>query len=148
MAKKFVSLGVPEEVKHLIKKIAKRERMKIYETVEIAIRQFLNELTYKRGEKRYHAGYTIDRDIWYAFKLVNSVAQLKMAREELNGEKVEKYHRMTLATLKQISERLNLDTKDLERAIDKFLKEPTGINKANVNDKTKVLMARIILRGG
>jgi len=146
-AKRFVSVGVPEPIKEMIKKVAKRQKMRIYQVVEMAIRQYITEQTYKKGEKTYHAGYTIDRKIWYAFKLANSIAQLKMAKSELDKEKVEKYHEMTLNTLNQLATRLNVDTKEVESAIDEFLKNPTGINTAKLNDATKILMARIVLGG-
>jgi len=141
------SIGVKEEVKKIVDEIAKRRGLKKYEVVELAIRQFAKEQKYKRGEKEYHWGYDIDRELWYAFKLVNSIAQLKFAVEEFNDEnRVSFYKRLTMQTISQIEERLGVDLDNVKKAVEKFVENPIGKNKANLNDETKVAMARILFQ--
>ena len=138
-------IGVPEELKNLVDRIAKRERMKKYEVVETAITQFAMAQTYKRRGKEYLAGYTIDRAFWYMFKLANSVAQLKMAVElELSESEVKQYYDSTMKTIEQIEERLNVELDDLRRAIENYVKKPNNTSKVKVNDETKFAMMRIL----
>jgi len=147
----WTCVGVKSDVKKIIDEIAKRRGMKKCEVVEVAVRQLLKEQKYKRGEKEYHWGYDIDRPLWYAFKLANSVAQLKTI-VELNGDekgdekKINEYRNMTMNTINQIEERLGVDLDNVKRAIDRFLKTPNGRMKAYLNDETKVAMARILFQ--
>jgi len=141
----FRTVGVKEEVKQIIDEIARRRGWKKYKVVELAIRQFAKEQKYSRGEKKYHWGYDIDRNIWYAFKLVNSVAQLKFAVEEFNDEnRINLYKNLTMQTINQIEERLGVDLDNVKKAIDKFLENPNGRTKANLNDETKFAMVKIL----
>jgi len=143
----WTCVGVRSDVKKIIDEIAKRRGMKKCEVVEVAIRQFAKEQKYKRGEKEYHWGYDIDRHLWYAFKIANSVAQLKTI-VELNGDekKINEYRNMTMNTINQIEERLGVDLDNVRKAVEKFLQNPSGRNKANLNDETKVAMARILFQ--
>ena len=63
----FKTVGVKEDVKEIIDEIARRRGWKKYKVVELAIRQFAKEQKYGKKEKKYHWGYDIDRNIWYAF---------------------------------------------------------------------------------
>ena len=143
----WTCVGIKSDVKKIIDEIAKRRGMKKCEVVEVAIRRFATEQKYKRGEKEYHWGYNLDRELWYAFKLANSVAQLKTIIE-LNGDekKINEYRNMTMNTINQIEERLGVDLDNVKRAIDRFLKNPNGRMKAYLNDETKVAMARILFQ--
>lgn len=141
----FKTVGVKEDVKQIIDEIARRRGLKRYKVVELAIRQFAKEQKYGKKEKKYHWGYDIDRNVWYAFKLVNSIAQLKFAIEEFNDEsRINLYKNLTMQTINQIEERLGVDLKDVKKAIDKFLENPNGRTKANLNDETKMAMVRIL----
>lgn len=141
----FKTVGVKEDVKQIIDEIARRRGLKRYKVVELAIRQFAKEQKYGKKEKKYHWGYDIDRNVWYAFKLVNSIAQLKFAIEEFNDEsRINLYKNLTMQTINQIEERLGVDLKDVRKAIDKFLENPNGRTKANLNDETKMAMVRIL----
>jgi len=141
----FKTVGVKEDVKQIIDEIARRRGWKRYKVVELAIRQFAKEQKYGKKEKKYHWGYDIDRNVWYAFKLVNSIAQLKFAIEEFNDEsRINLYKNLTMQTINQIEERLGVDLKDVKKAIDKFLENPNGRTKANLNDETKMAMVRIL----
>jgi len=141
----FRTVGVKEEVKQIIDEIARRRGWKKYKVVELAIRQFAKEQKYGKKEKKYHWGYDIDRNIWYAFKLVNSVAQLKFAVEEFNDEnRINLYKNLTMQTINQIEERLGVDLDNVKKAIDKFLENPNGRTKANLNDETKFAMVKIL----
>ena len=141
----FKTVGVKEDVKEIIDEIARRRGWKKYKVVELAIRQFAKEQKYGKKEKKYHWGYDIDRNIWYAFKLVNSVAQLKFAVEEFNDEsKINLYKNLTMQTINQIEERLGVDLDNVKKAIDKFLENPNGRTKANLNDETKFAMVKIL----
>jgi len=141
----FKTVGVKEDVKQIIDEIAKRRGWKKYQVVETAIRQFAKEQKCGKGEKKYHWGYDIDRNIWYAFKLVNSVAQLKFAVEEFNDEnRINLYKNLTMQTINQIEERLGVDLDNVKKAIDKFLENPNGRAKANLNDETKFAMVKIL----
>ena len=141
----FKTVGVKEDVKQIIDEIARRRGWKRYKVVELAIRQFAKEQKYGKKEKKYHWGYDIDRNVWYAFKLVNSIAQLKFAIEEFNDEsRINLYKNLTMQTINQIEERLGVDLKDVRKAIDKFLENPNGRTKANLNDETKMAMVRIL----
>jgi len=145
--KRWVSIGVTEELRDLIKQVSKRENIRMYQVVEIAIRRYLTEQKYKRRDREYHAGYTIDKELWYAFKLVNSIAQLKFVVEEFDEEsKVKQYHKLTLKTISQIEERLGIDLDNVKKAIEKFVDNPNGVTKAKLNDETKVAMARILFQ--
>ena len=143
----WTCVGIKSDVKKIIDEIAKRRGMKKCEVVEVAIRRFATEQKYKRGEKEYHWGYNLDRELWYAFKLANSVAQLKTIIE-LNGDekKINEYRNMTMNTINQIEERLGVDLDNVKRAIDRFIKNPNGRMKAYLNDETKVAMARILFQ--
>ena len=141
----FRTVGVREEVKQIIDEIARRRGWKKYKVVELAIRQFAKEQKYGKKERKYHWGYDIDRNIWYAFKLVNSVAQLKFAVEEFNDEsRINLYKNLTMQTINQIEERLGVDLDNVKKAIDKFLENPNGRTKANLNDETKFAMVKIL----
>jgi len=141
----FRTVGVKEEIKQIIDEIARRRGWKKYKVVELAIRQFAKEQKYGKKEKKYHWGYDIDRNIWYAFKLVNSVAQLKFAIEEFNDEnRINLYKNLTMQTINQIEERLGVDLDNVKKAIDKFLENPNGRTKANLNDETKFAMVKIL----
>jgi len=141
----FKTVGVKEDVKEIIDEIARRRGWKKYKVVELAIRQFAKEQKYGKKEKKYHWGYDIDRNIWYAFKLVNSVAQLKFAVEEFNDEsRINLYKNLTMQTINQIEERLGVDLDNVKKAIDKFLENPNGRTKANLNDETKFAMVKIL----
>ena len=141
----FKTVGVKEDVKQIIDEIARRRGWKKYKVVELAIRQFAKEQKYGKKEKKYHWGYDIDRNIWYAFKLVNSVAQLKFAVEEFNDEsRINLYKNLTMQTINQIEERLGVDLDNVKKAIDKFLENPNGRTKANLNDETKFAMVKIL----
>jgi len=141
------TIGVKEDVKKIVDEIAKRRGMKKYEVVELAIRQFMVEQKYKRGEKAYHWGYDIDKNLWYSFKLINSVAQLKTVIDLKMDEKVvEQFKRMTLNTISQIEDRLGVDLGNVRRAVEKFVERPAGKTKAKLNDETKVAMARILFQ--
>jgi len=145
--KGWKSIGVREEVKKIIDEIAKRRGWKKYQVVELAIRQFAKEQKYGKKEKKYHWGYDIDRELWYAFKLVNSIAQLKFAVEEFNDEdRVSFYKKLTMQTISQIEERLGVDLDNVRKAVEKFLENPTGRSKADLNDETKIAMARILFQ--
>lgn len=143
--KEWTSLGVLKETRKKIKEIAKRENLRMYEVVELLVNKYAVEQKYERRGKQYHAGYTVDRELWYAFKLVNSVAQLKFVVEEVKDEsKIEEYKSMTEKTIEQIEERLGLDLSRLKKLIDKFIEKPTGKNKFVLNDEVKKAMAEII----
>jgi len=145
--KGWKSIGVREEVKKIIDEIAKRRGWKKYKVVELAIRQFAKEQKYGKKEKKYHWGYDIDRNLWYAFKLVNSVAQLKTIVDEFDDEgKIKEYVNMTMRTIDQIEDRLGIDMEDVRKALNKFLKNPEGKNKAKLNDETKMAMLRILFQ--
>lgn len=78
---------------------------------------------------------------------MNSVAQLKFAVEEFNDEdRVSFYKRLTMQTISQIEDRLGVDLSNVKKAIEKYVENPTGKNKANLNDETKVAMARILFQ--
>lgn len=141
------SIGVKEDLKKIVDEVAKRRGFKKYQVVELAIRQFVKEQKYGKKEKKYHWGYDIDRNVWYAFKLVNSVAQLKFAVEEFNDEdRVSFYKKLAMQTINQIEERLGVDLDNVRKALEKFLENPTGKNKANLNDETKMAMVRILFQ--
>jgi len=143
----FKAVGVKEEVKQIIDEISKRRGFKKYQVVELAIRQFAKEQKYGRKEKKYHWGYDIDKQIWYAFKLVNSVAQLKTVIDlSLDNDTVNEYKNLTMKTINQIEERLGIDMDNVKKALEKFIENPTGRNKANLNDETKMAMARILFQ--
>jgi len=143
----FKSVGVREDVKEIIDEISKRRGFKKYQVVELAIRQFAMEQKYGRKEKKYHWGYDIDKQIWYAFKLVNSVAQLKTVIDlSLDNDTVNEYKNLTMKTINQIEERLGIDMDNVKKALEKFIENPTGRNKANLNDETKMAMLRILFQ--
>jgi len=139
------NVAVKEDVKKIIDEISKKRGIKRYQVVELAIRQFAREQKYRRDEKEYHCGYDIDRELWYAFKLVNSIAQLKHAIElKLDDASVKRYVSKTFETISQIENRLGVDLSNVKTAINKFLDTPNGKMSANLNDETKMAMARII----
>jgi len=141
----FKTVGVKEDVKQIIDEIARRRGWKKYKVVELAIRQFAKEQKYGQKEKKYHWGYDIDRNIWYAFKLVNSIASLKTIVDEFDDEgKIREYMNMTMRTIDQIEERLGIDMGNVKKALEKFIENPTGKNKANLNDETKFAMVKIL----
>jgi len=141
----FKAVGVKEDVKQIIDEIAKRRGFKKYQVVELAIRQFAKEQKCGKGEKKYHWGYDIDRNIWYAFKLVNSIAQLKTVIDlNLDNDTVNEYKNLTMKTINQIEERLGIDLDNVKKALEKFLENPNGRTKANLNDETKMAMVRIL----
>jgi len=143
----FKAVGVKEEVKQIIDEISRRRGFKKYQVVELAVRQFAKEQKYGKKEKKYHWGYDIDKQIWYAFKLVNSVAQLKTVIDlSLDNDTVNEYKNLTMKTINQIEERLGIDMENVRKAIEKFLENPTGRNKANLNDETKMAMVRILFQ--
>jgi len=143
----FKAVGVKEEVKQIIDEISRRRGFKKYQVVELAVRQLAKEQKYGKKEKKYHWGYDIDKQIWYAFKLVNSVAQLKTVIDlSLDNDTVNEYKNLTMKTINQIEERLGIDMENVRKAIEKFLENPTGRNKANLNDETKMAMVRILFQ--
>lgn len=143
----FKAVGVKEDVKEIIDEISRRRGFKKYQVVELAIRQFAKEQKYGRKEKKYHWGYDIDKQIWYAFKLVNSVAQLKTVIDlSLDNDTVNEYKNLTMKTINQIEERLGIDMENVKKALEKFIENPTGRNKANLNDETKMAMLRILFQ--
>ena len=140
-------IAVKEDVKKIVDEVAKRRGLKKYQVIELAIRQFAKEQTYKSGDKEYHHGYDVDRGLWYAFKLVNSVAQLKHAVEQKFDERdIMRYKKKTLATINQIETRLGVDLNNVKSAIDTFIETPQGKQSAKLNDETKLAMARIIFK--
>lgn len=142
------SVGIKDDTWKIIDEISRRRKIKKYQVVDLAVRQFLVEQKYKRGLKEYHCGYDIDRNIWYAFKLANSVAQLKFVVEEIGDDsKVRKYMGYTNQTVEQIENRLNIDLSNVRKAIKKFVDNPNGETKKILNDETKFAMAKIILGG-
>jgi len=143
----FKAVGVKEEVKQIIDEISRRRGFKKYQVVELAIRQFAKEQKYGMKEKKYHWGYDIDRNVWYAFKLVNSIASLKTIVDEFDDEnKIKEYKNMTMRTIDQIKERLGIDMDNVKKAVEKFIDNPTGRNKAHLNDETKMAMLRILFQ--
>lgn len=145
---RWKSVGIKDETWKIIDEISRRRRIKKYQVVDLAVRQFLFEQKYKRGSREYHCGYDIDRNIWYAFKLVNSIAQLKLVVEEMrDNKKISKYINYTMETIEQIENRLNIDLSNVRKAIKKFVDNPNGENKKKLNDETKFIMAKITLGG-
>ena len=145
-------MGVRRETKELIRKIAKTQKMRMCDVVELAIRQYATQQTYKRrtskGTKEYRGGMTIGKEAWYSFKLVNSIAQLKFVVDNVRNKKdILLFAQKTFETINQIESRLGIKLNDLRMAIDKYLKNPSGRNKAYLNDKTKMAMVRILLGG-
>jgi len=49
-----------------------------------------------------------------------------------------------MQTINQIEERLGVDLDNVKKAIDKFLENPNGRAKANLNDETKFAMVKIL----
>ncbi|HIP92677.1 MAG TPA: ribbon-helix-helix domain-containing protein [Thermotoga sp.] len=141
------SVAVRHEIKEMIDEISKRRKVPKSRLVEEAIMMYIKE---QKLKGKYHWGYDIDRNIWYGFKLVNSIAQLKLVIElaeqgVVEKEKVEEYRKMTENTIQQIEERLGINLNTLKRALRKFIEKPNGITKKELNDETKYLMAKIVL---
>ena len=137
---------VKDETKKIIDEISKRRGIARSKLVEEAIMMYAKE----QKLSKYHWGYDIDRNIWYGFKLVNTVAQLKLVIElaeqgMVEKEKVEEYKKMTENTIKQIEERLGINMNTLKIALKKFLEKPNDITKKDLSDETKYWMAKIVL---
>ena len=141
------SIAIRSEVKKIIDEISSRRKIAKSKIVEEAIMMYVKE---QKLKGKYHWGYDVDRNIWYGFKLVNSVAQLKLIVElaeqgVIEKDKVKEYKRMTENTIQQIEERLGINMNTLKRALNKFLEKPNSKTKKDLNDETKYLMAKIVL---
>jgi len=143
----WTAVAVRSDIKKMIDEISKRRKIARSKIVEEAILMYIKE---QKLKDRYHWGYDIDRNIWYGFKLVNSISQLKLIIElaeqsVIDKNKIREYIKMTENTIQQIEERLGINLNTLKRALKKFIEKPNGYTKKELNDETKYWMSKIVL---
>jgi len=133
---KYTTVKIPRYLHEKIKEISQSIGMRQWILVEQAINLWLSIRKLKdRGKARSR----VDRASWYAFKLAQSIGQLKAKPTIENLEQ-------TLKTLEQIEKRLNIDCKYLKEAIKWFMEKKDTESVITLNDETKLVIADIIYK--
>jgi len=129
--------------------VARRITIKISEDV------FRKLLSLKRSEDtwntlldrlssiRFPSNEDIDRVSWYITKMVISIQSLKCLGDR---DSREKQLERTLNILKQISERLDIDTSLLQDVVKQYFEDPSKENMIIVNETTKEIVKSIIMK--
>jgi len=131
---KYTTVKIPKYLHEKIKEISESNGMKQWVLVEQAINLWLSIRKLKNKGK---ARSRVDRASWYAFKLAQSIGQLKANPTVENLQQ-------TLRTIEQIEKRLNVDCKYLKEAIKWFMEKKDTESIITLNDETKLVIADII----
>ena len=126
-------IRVPTPLWGALKDQAKREGVPIWVVLHRAFTAYIS---------RYRSHYTrdvdaIDKAAWYSFKLAASIGRLYADQSEETLQLLDK-------AIHQIRERLQIDTRILEAAIETFLSDPTSKNRMILSGATKKTIAEII----
>lgn len=92
---------------------------------------------------RFPSSEEIDRVSWYITKMIISIQSLKCL---VDRDSREKQLERTLNVLKQISERLDIDTSLLQDVVKQYFGDPSKENMIIVNEATKEVVKSIIMK--
>jgi len=92
---------------------------------------------------RFPSSEEIDRVSWYITKMIISIQSLKCL---VDRDSREKQLERTLNVLKQISERLDIDTSILQDIVKQYFGDPSKENMIIVNEATKEVVKSIIMK--
>jgi len=147
---KRTTVRVPVWLRDDLKRVANAMNVPMWKVIHTAIEKKGLEFIEETIRKGVIAEKKLDKAMWYAFKLINSIAYLKKTVELykdglIEEEDVKAELNATMRTLAQIEERLGVDVENVREAIEKFLNNPNGKTTANLNDNVKLAVVRIIM---
>jgi len=126
-------IRIPPSIAGMLKAEAIRENVPIWVVVERA-------LSFYFAQYRAHFANTgnLDKCAWYAFKLASSIGEFK-------GEPSERNRDLLLKTVRQVRDRIGVNTEVLEGAIERFHTNPSPKNRMVLNNESKLVIAQIIV---
>jgi len=102
-----------------------------------------NTLLERLSSVRIPSSEEIDRVSWYITKMIISIQSLKCL---VDRDSREKQLERTLNVLKQVSERLDIDTSILQDIVKQYSVDPSKENMIIVNEATKEVVKSIIMK--
>lgn len=132
----YTSVRIPKSIYEEIKHYAESNSEAVWRTLWRAF-------TYWRTAylSHYTVNYSmLDKCIWYAFKLSNSVGEFKAGTN-----KALKYEQL-MKTVNEIERRLGIDCSELKTAIEQYMKKRSKANKTTLNETCKYVMHKILMK--
>jgi len=131
---KWTTIKVPTEVRNIVKKLMNEEKKPAWKIIVNSV------LWYNRMKRRPHEKAELpkaEKISWYITKLGMSVGAFKENPTKENLERLEK-------TLKQIKDRLGIDTDIVYRTAVAYMRKPNTENRMEVNMAVKSVIFEII----
>jgi len=152
------TIKVPAHVHKALKSKATSGKVAMHKIISSALIVAEDKDLVEVGEKVSKIAKDIDRVVWYAFKLSNSVAMFKRTVNVLDdailkdssgsdlaiSNKINSELQRTIRTVEQIESRLDLDLTEVKDAIYNFIEERDGKATRDLNDAVKKAMVKII----